>query len=256
MNSTETPKPAHGPSAHGAPKAEAPDVNEYGAEKNGVRQQTSKRLFMQLLVYTGCSDPQKAASALRASGLESVLYLDVNDPKGIGVLFMGEDPSIFTDRVRKILTQKPFSQYIARQEFTMLGRTYSTGFEQDLEDWILQKPRRNAFNESLNWVVWYPLRRKGEFETLPKEEQRAALMEHAKLGMAYGQADLAHDIRLACHGIDKSDNEFVLGLLAHDLGVISKLVQDMRKTQQTSRYIQSMGPFFVGKVFFRNKNSR
>jgi chlorite dismutase len=76
-------------------------------------------------------------------------------------------------------------------------------------------------------------------------------MEHAKLGMGYGSAELAHDVRLACHGLDPRDNEFVLGVVAHDLAPISRLVQDMRKTQQTARYIQSMGPFFVGKVYAR-----
>jgi hypothetical protein len=29
------------------------------------------------------------------------------------------------------------------------------------------------------------------------------------------------------------------------------LIQRMRKTQQTSQYIQSMGPFFVGYVAWR-----
>jgi chlorite dismutase len=76
-------------------------------------------------------------------------------------------------------------------------------------------------------------------------------MEHATIGMAWGQADLAHDIRLACHGLDPHDNEFLLGLVGKELYPLSRLVQDMRKTQQTSRYIQQMGPFFVGRVLGR-----
>jgi chlorite dismutase len=77
-------------------------------------------------------------------------------------------------------------------------------------------------------------------------------MEHAKLGMAYGAAELAHDVRLACHGLDTHDNEFVLGVLSKELHPLSRLVQDMRKTQQTSKYIQSLGPFFVGQAFYRS----
>ena len=134
---------------------------------------------------------------------------------------------------------------------TMIGRTYSLGYEQDLEDWLLRKPRRNVFNPELSWAVWYPLRRKPEFEQLSKDEQRTVLMEHGKIGMGYGQADLAHDIRLACHGLDAQDNEFLLGLVGKELHPLSRLVQDMRKTQQTSRYIQQMGPFFVGNVLGR-----
>ena len=99
--------------------------------------------------------------------------------------------------------------------------------------------------------MWYPLRRKPEFELLTKEEQGKILFEHAKIGMTYGAAGFAHDIRLACYGIDANDNEFVLGLISPDLYPLSRLVQDMRKTQQTARYIQSLGPFFVGKVLWQ-----
>ncbi|OGW91939.1 MAG: hypothetical protein A3D28_00270 [Omnitrophica bacterium RIFCSPHIGHO2_02_FULL_63_14] len=203
---------------------------------------------MQLLVFTECFDAAEVARSLAASGLEAVLYLDVNDPRGVGILFMSEDPSLFTGKVRSVLAQEPFRPLKARPEFTMLGRTYALGHEKDPADWLLKKPRRNVFNEKLPWAVWYPLRRRPEFETLSREEQREVLMEHAKLGMAFGEAGLAHDVRLACYGLDASDNEFVLGLVSPELGNLSKLIQDMRKTKQTSRYIQRMGPFFVGKA--------
>jgi hypothetical protein len=38
------------------------------------------------------------------------------------------------------------------------------------------------------------------------------MREHAQIGMAYGQQELAHDVRLACHGLDAEDNEFVIGV--------------------------------------------
>ena len=241
-------------SAHAAQKkSELPDVAEVGAPKEGVRQVLDKRLFMQLLVFTGCSDAQALVKPISDSDLESVLYLDASDPKGVGLLLMSEDPALFTNEARKFLNTAPFSALTLRPEFTMLGRSYSGGFEQDLEDWLLQKPRRNVFNQALGWVVWYPLRRKPEFEALTKEEQRPILMEHARLGMSYGAAEFAHDVRLACHGLDARDNEFVIGVLAKDLHPISRLIQDMRKTQQTSKYIQSMGPFFVGRAFYRTR---
>lgn len=253
--------PAH--SAHPGPAAqrpeakegkearELPDVREYGAPRDGARQVLDKRLYMQLLAFTDCLDPQALVEPLRQSGVEAVGYLDVNDPRGVAFLFPSEDAATFTDRVRPLLTRAPFAALRPRPELTMIGRTYSIGHEADLEDWILRKPRRNLAMADFPWHVWYPLRRKGEFERLSKEEQRPILMEHAKLGMAYGTAELAHDIRLACHGLDPHDNEFVLGLLARELISISRLVQDMRRTQQTSRYIKSMGPFFVGRVYCR-----
>lgn len=228
------------------------DLSESGALKEGVPQKSEKRLFMQLQVFTGCLAPKDLVRPLEASGLEAVLYLDVNDPRGVGILFMSEHPQTFTETVRTLLTREPFVSLGPRPEFTMFGRTYSSGREADLEDWLLYKPRRTVFNPEWPWAIWYPLRRKPEFELLTKEEQGKILSEHARLGMEYGRSDFAHDIRLACYGLDQRDNEFVLGLVGPELYPLSRLVQDMRKTQQTAKYIQSLGPFFVGKVIWQS----
>ena len=84
------------------------------------------------------------------------------------------------------------------------------------------------------------------------DEQKTILREHGMIGRSYAEEDLAHDIRLACHGIDAHDNEFVIGLVGKELYPLSHLVQAMRKTKQTSQYIQSMGPFFVGHVVWQS----
>lgn len=238
---------------HAAPPAtEAPDVREHGALKNGQPQTSSKRLYMQLQVFSGCGNLEACATALKKNNLESVLYADMNDPQGMAILFMSENPEIFVKEVRTLLNDEPFASLKFRPEMTMMGRTYSAGREPDLEDWLLKKPRRNALNPAWPWAIWYPLRRKPEFEMLSKEEQGKILFEHARIGMSYGQADLAHDIRLACYGLDIHDNEFVLGLVSADLLPLSRVVQDMRKTQQTAKYMQSLGPFFIGRVFWQS----
>ncbi len=246
-------QPAHTaqPSTHSAP--EPIDIQERGALKNGEPQVTNRRLYFQLQVFTQCFQPQKLVKTLEASKLETVLYLDANDPRGVGLLFMTEDPSDFTGAVRDLLSQEPFVSLVPKPELTMMGRTYSAGREPDLEDWLLYKPRRNALNPEWPWAVWYPLHRKPEFELLTKEEQGKILYEHAKIGIAYGIADYAHDIRLVCYGLDKNDNEFVLGLVGKDLYPLSRVVQDMRKTQQTAKYMQSLGPFFIGKAVWQSK---
>ena len=136
----------------------------------------------------------------------------------------------------------------------MFGRTYSSGFEPDLEDWLLQRPRRTVLNAAWPWAIWYPLRRVGGFARLPASEQTAILREHGTLGRAYGDGDLAHDIRLACHGLDTNDNDFVIGLVGRDLHPLSHLVHAMRKTAQTSQYIQSLGPFFIGRALWQGKS--
>ena len=84
-------------------------------------------------------------------------------------------------------------------------------------------------NPAWTWAVWYPLRRSGRFAQLPAEEQRVILAEHGTIGMSYGAGDFAHDIRLACHGLDKEDNDFVVGLIGKELYPLSRIVQDMRR---------------------------
>ena len=107
-------------------------------------------------------------------------------------------------------------------------------------------------NPAWMWAVWYPLRRSGRFAQLPADEQRVILAEHGAIGMSFGAGDYAHDIRLACHGLDKGDNDFVVGLVGKDLYPLSALVQTMRKTQQTSLYLDRLGPFFVGRAIWQS----
>jgi chlorite dismutase len=221
------------------------DVNEYGGKKEGVRQQMNRRLFMQLVVFDDV-DPKDVLAAVK---FPAVVYADVNDPRASAILVWGEDPAKFTGDLRSIAVDAG----VVRVGWTMLGRTYASGYEPDLEHWLLRRPIENATNEAYPWAVWYPLRRTGAFARLPDEEQSAILREHAQIGLAYGQQNLAHDIRLACHGLDAADNEFVIGLVGAELHPISHLVQAMRKTRQTSQYIEKMGPFFVGHVVGRKK---
>ena len=231
---------------------DARDLREVGTSRDGIPQTSEKRLYLQLQVFTGVRNPEEVKRALEKAGLESVLYLDVNDPEGIAVLVMDEDPDTFVTRARALFTGEPFVKIRRKPELTMSGRTYSAGREPDLEDWLLHKPRRNALHPEWPWAIWYPLRRKPEFELLPKSEQDAILFEHAKIGRNYGESGYAADIRLVCYGMDERDNEFILGLVGPRLHPLSRLVQDMRKTRQTANYIQSLGPFFIGKVYWQS----
>ena len=229
------------------------DVFEYGTDRDGTKRSTNRRLFMQLQVYTGCSDTDGAARAIADSGIEAAVYADVNDPCGVGVLTMSEDPAWFVSGVRPVLSREPFASMQFRPEFTMLGRSYASGYEPNVEDWLLNRPRRTALNSDWPWAVWYPLRRVGAFNALPGKEQVSILREHGGIGRLYGTQDLAHDIRLACHGIDTNDNEFVIGLVGKELHPLSHLVQTMRKTRQTSEYMEHMGPFFVGHAVWQSE---
>ena len=232
---------------------EPPDLSEKGGIKNGQPQKSDRRLFMQLLAFGGCPDARPLVDELERSGVSGVLYEDVNDPRGIALLTFSEDPNAFVDRVRPILNGTAFAPLTQKPEFTMLGRTYSIGYEPDLNDVLLDRPRRTVLNPAWKWAVWYPLRRNGRFAQLPPEEQRVILAEHGTIGMSFGAGDLAHDIRLACHGLDKSDNDFVIGLIGKELFPLSAVVQTMRKTQQTALYLDSLGPFLVGRALWQSQ---
>jgi len=229
------------------------DTPKIDVQERGANQQASdRRLYMQLHAFGGCLDPKPLVRALESSRFEAVLYQDVNDPRGIGVLTMSEDPTFFVSAWRELLTAEPFAGLAHKAELTMFGRTYASGFEAELDEWLLRRPRRTALNPAWPWAVWYPLRRTGAFARLSAQEQGAVIREHSVLGRAYGDADLAHDIRLACHGLDVHDNDFVIGLVGRELHPLSHLVQTMRKTAQTAQYIQTLGPFFIGHALWQS----
>ncbi|OGW72506.1 MAG: hypothetical protein A2Y02_00410 [Omnitrophica bacterium GWA2_52_12] len=227
------------------------DIRETGAPKEGVLQKSDRRLFMQFLAFGGVKSQDALAKAVAQCPLEAVLYDDLNDPQGAGLLLMAEDPALFVTALRPFLLAEPFASVQQKQELTMMGRTYGLGREPDLEDWLLKKPRRNVFNPANSWAIWYPLRRKPEFELLSPQDQGRILAEHGAIGRSYGEHGFAQDVRLACHGLDKNDNEFVIGLVGPELFPLSRIIQDMRKTEQTAKYIQSLGPFFTGRVRFQ-----
>jgi chlorite dismutase len=181
-----------------------------------------------------------------------VLYEDVNNPRGIALLSFSEDPLDFTLKVRPALGDSSVRGLTLKPEFTMLGRSYSTGYETDLEYWLLRRPKETVLNEAWPWAIWYPLRRKGAFERLEHTDKAYIMREHASIGKAYAAEDLAHDVRLACHGLDTNDNDFVIGLIGKSLHPLSHVVQAMRSTRQTSEFMDGLGPFFVGRAVWRN----
>ncbi len=248
MNETPHPPQQGGDAARGRARLEAPDISEKGGLKGGQPQRSDERLFMQLTAYGDCRDVAALSVPLAAAGIDAVLYEDLNDPRGVAVLVVHRDPDFFLDTVRPLLNAAPFSALTRKPEYTMFGRTYALGYEPDLQDVLFTRPRRTVLNPAWRWAIWYPLRRSGAFVQLPPEQQRTILAEHGEIGMRFGAADYVHDVRLACHGLDRDDNDFVIGLIGKALFPLSAVVEAMRKTQQTSLYLERLGPFFVGRA--------
>ena len=232
------------------------DVAEHGRTAEGVTTSLDRRFYMQLHAFGCASETASLVSSLEAAGIEGVLYEDVNDPTGVALLTLSEMPDAFVTTIRSFLHESPFADLQPKPELTMLGRTYALGHEEDLEEALVERPRRRVLDPTLRWAIWYPLRRSGSFEQLSRKEQNAILMEHGGVGMAFGRAGLGYDIRLACHGLDKADNDFVVGLLGPELHSLSIIVQRMRKTRQTSLHLERLGPFFVGRVAWQAQLSR
>jgi chlorite dismutase len=227
------------------------DLAEKG-RRGGKEISLDRRLYMKFTAFGRCADPQAAIKALAEDGVKGALYVDVNDPQGIGVMVAAEDPDYFVTTLRALFSHRPFADYTHKAEFDMLGRTYSIGYESDLEDTLLTKPQQKLRNPENRWAVWYPLQRSKKFQTLPADHQRRILAEHGTLAKRYGLGGHAADIRLACHGLDKNDNDFVVGLVGPKLHPLSAVVQEMRKTEQTAQYLDSLGPFFIGKAVWQS----
>jgi chlorite dismutase len=229
------------------------DLSEKGRTADGKEISLDRRLFMQLLAYGGCTNVTPLAAALAEANIDGALYMDVNDPLGVALLAISEDPDTFLTRTRSVLSQPPFSELTFKPEYTMLGRTYALGYEPDLVQTLVRRPRERVLDPAMPWAIWYPLRRAGSFEQLSASEQRVILMEHGGVGRSFGRAGYGYDIRLACHGLDKNDNDFVIGLIGPDLHPLSAIVQRMRKTKQTALHLASLGPFFIGKAIWQSE---
>ena len=242
---SERPSTTH--STEDLPPLELAEKGRRGSEVISL----DRRLFMKFTAFGRCLDPHSAIDALEEAGVTGALYLDANDPQGIGVIATAEDPDYFVTTLRTLFNHRPFADFTHKAEFDMLGRTYSIGYEPDLEDTLFTKPQAKILSPAHRWAVWYPLQRAKRFETLAPDHQRRIFAEHASLGKRYGAGGHAADVRLACHGLDRNDNEFVIGLIGKDLHPLSHVVQSMRKTRQTAEFIQQMGPFFVGHAVAR-----
>jgi len=231
------------------------DIREQSRTADGALHTLDRRLFMQFMAFGGSRDTARLVTALQEAGLAGVLYEDINDPWGVALLTFSEDPGFFLAEVRPFLRTTPFADLQPKPEYTMLGRTYALGNEDDLEKWLITRPRQKVCDPKWPWAIWYPLRRAGAFEQLSPQEQRTILMEHGGIGHAYGRAGLGADIRLACHGLDKNDNDFVVALLGPELYPLSSIVQRMRKTKQTSLHLERLGPFFAGKAVWQQEGA-
>ena len=218
-----------------APKWNRRIFSEKGGLKGGQPQRSDERLFMQLLAFTGCTDAAAAGAHLQPHRCQES-STKISTIRGHRASECLGRPDLFVDLVRPACTSGVFASYTLKPNYTMFGRTYSPGYE---PDWRMPSSAGRDGRSSIRIGVgpWDPLRRSGAFARLPADQQRTILAEHGAIGKSFGAADYAHDVRLACHGLDRDDNDFVIGLIGRELFPLSAVVQSMRKTQQTALYL-------------------
>ena len=232
----------HGQDARrGRTPRSAADVRERGA--NG--QTSDRRLFMQLQVLTGVAEAKPLVAALEASGVPGVALRRRERSAGRG------RPRA-SPRTRRsspassgaLLGREPFAGLTPRPELTMLGRTYASGFEPDLEDWLLAPaaPHRAESRVAVGHLVSAAPDGRLRAPGRPRS-RRASCASTATIGRGYGDADLAHDVRLACHGLDTHDNDFVIGLVGrelHPLSHLSRPCAGRRRPRPTSQIARAV----------------
>src|SRR5690606_8653873 len=98
-------------------------------------QRLDQRLFMQLIVVSALDRSKNLGISLgeeiHSRGVGVVVYEDVCDPLGYGILTYSTNPAVFTEKVRPAMRTESLGDYEVRHDLSMMGRTYSTGYEQD-----------------------------------------------------------------------------------------------------------------------------
>ncbi len=196
--------------------------------------------FMQLLVFTDCADLTPIGGPLEHLELDCVLYKDLNDPQGIGLLALADDPDDLVQDLRDVLSARVFRVLMQRHELTMIGRCFSA------PNGSLEEPSAVLGNGDWPWAVWHPMRGTAELSALDESKQRQVFEALIEAGEA-SSSDLGH-ICLKSHGLDRSGNEFVHGLHGRDLGEISAFIETMKRAEHHAANIASSGPFFVGRA--------
>ncbi|HEX6244737.1 MAG TPA: hypothetical protein VFZ61_27650, partial [Polyangiales bacterium] len=86
------------------PKLPEIDVREKAGFHTGNPQTLDERLFMQLFVYRASREAdvdaliERLGAALASAECPAVIYRDVNDPRGVGVLSWSVNPTHFVTK--------------------------------------------------------------------------------------------------------------------------------------------------------------
>lgn len=201
---------------------------------------TDSSLFVQLLVFTDCTEIKPLLLPLDHLSLDCVVYKDFNDPQGIALLAMTDDPELIVTDLRDMVCSRAFRVLMQRPDFTMTGRTWDgTNRRWDELEAVVK-------NQERPWGLWYSMRGTPAFASLDEAEQGAVL--DSITSPAGLNADDFGQIRLKSHALDRGGNEFMHGVHARSPRHLSRFVEAMTRTEQYAKHIAGAGPFFVGRA--------
>ena len=243
----------------GAPRdARRPDRPRPSAEKgtrDGERISLDRRLFVKFTACGNCRDVNAAAAnALDRAGVTGALYLDANDPRGIGLVAVSEDPEWFVTTWRDLLASPPLRCDGAKGRSSTCwdapipsatSRTSSTCSSSGRSP--ASPTRRSAGRSGTRFAVPSPSR------SSPPPTSAASSPSTAPSATGTAPPGSPSTCASPATASTANDNDFIIGLLGANLFPLSSIVQAMRGTEQTSRYLESLGPFFVGRVAWQGR---
>ena len=200
---------------------------------------TDSSLFLQLLVFTDCAEIKPLLLPLKNSLIDCVLYKNFNDPQGIALLAVTDDPEQIVTDLPDVVCSRLFRTLTQRPDLTMTGRAWDGTQRSDQLETVVK-------NEEMPWGLWYTMRGTPAFARLHEVEQ-AAVLDSITSPAGLNAEDFVQ-IRLKSHALDGGGNEFMHGVHARSPRHLSLFVEAIKRTEQYAQHIVSAGPFFVGRT--------
>ena len=93
------------------------ELSEKG-RRDGEVISLDRRLFMQFLAFGEAANTDFYIEQLEQAALPGVLYEDLNDPSGLGLLTFSEEPTDFITWLRPLMHKPPFVKLKPKPEYT------------------------------------------------------------------------------------------------------------------------------------------
>jgi hypothetical protein len=196
-------------------------------------------LFLQLLVFTDCVDYKPLSLQLDRLPIDCLLFKDLRDPQGIGLLAFSDDPEHIASDLRDMLSSRLFRAFMLRHELTMTARTFGDIARAREE---LEAATRNR---EWPWAIWHPIKGTAALAALDEKLHAAAFGRMVDV-TGLGPSDFGR-VLLKGHGLDGHGNDFVQGFFGRHLHQLSAIIESTQRSPLHGELVSASGPYFVGR---------